>query len=470
MPRWRLFVCVLLPFAAAYYVSYIFWLISPLIASSLAKDLNLRSSDLGLLGSSYFLALMAAQLPIGALIDRHGPRRVQSLCLMIAAAGGAIFALAGTFPVLMLGRAMIGIGVATILIAGLKSIAIWFPPDKVATANGLLVSIGALGAITATVPAGFLIDVYGWRLVHLGLAVVAAICAVVIFAIVPEPKRKPLRRESSATLHVIYADRRFWKLAPLSATCVGTAWAMQGLWAVPWLSEVEAFDRQTVIRHLFFMAGALCVGATLFGMASDHLRKVGFATKSLFGYIALLSIVAELSILLRWPIPSYLCWALVALMGASGVLSHTMVASYFQKEASGRANTALHLSHLGAAFIVQWATGAIVDLWQVRDAVHPAEAYQLAFAVNLAAQAAAMIWFVWPETERLSLRLPPATTPALLWHAFRPQSPISPYYEARREWIAQLATAKAHRANWRLAALSSSSLFVVLMSLVVHGR
>ncbi len=469
MPRWRLVVCVLLPFAAAYYVSYVFWLISPLISGTLARELSLSSSDLGLLSSSYFVALMAAQLPVGALIDRHGPRQVQGFCLMVAAAGAVVFARGDTLAVLILGRIMIGLGVATILIAGLKSIAIWFPQSHVATANGLLLSLGALGAITATEPAGPLIDVFGWRLVYLGLAAAAAIYAVVIFAIVPEPGRKPLRRESSVTLHVIYADRRFWKLAPLSAACVGTAWAMQGLWAAPWLSEVEAFDRQTVIRHLFVMAVALGVGATLFGFLSDRLRRFGVAAESLFGCIALISITSELSIVLRWPIPSYLCWAVVALMGASGVLSHTIVASYFPKEVSGRANTALHFLHLGAAFVVQWATGAIVDLWQVRNAVHPALAYQAVFAVNVALQVAAMIWFVWPETERLSVQFPPAPTPALLWQAFSPQSPISPYYDARREWILQLAAARAHRANWRLAALGSSSLLVVLMSLVVHG-
>ena len=365
---------------------------------------------------------------------------------------------------------MIGLGVATILIAGLKSIAVWFPSNKIATANGLLVSFGALGAITATEPVGFLIDEFGWRLVHLGLAVAAVFCAIVIFAIVPEPRRKTPRRESSATLHAIYSDRRFWKLAPLSAACVGTAWAMQGLWAAPWLSDVEAFDRQTVIRHLFVMAVALGVGATLFGFLPDRLRRFGVAAEALFGCIALISISSELSILLRWPIPSYMCWSLVALMGASGVLSHAITMSYFPVEASGRANSALHLLHLGAAFIVQWATGAIVDLWQVRDAVHPAEAYQVALAVNLAVQAAAMIWFVWPETERLSVQVLPAPAPALLWQAFRPQSPITPYYEARREWALQLATAKAHRANWRSAALGSSSLFVVLVSLVVNGH
>ena len=116
MPYWRLVVCVLLPFAAAYYVSYVFWLISPLISTSLPRDLNLSSRDLGVLGSSYFLALMVAQLPLGVLIDRHGPRRVQSICLMIAAAGAVIFALGDTLAVLIVGRIMIGFGVATVLI------------------------------------------------------------------------------------------------------------------------------------------------------------------------------------------------------------------------------------------------------------------------------------------------------------------------------------------------------------------
>ena len=197
---------------------------------------------------------------------------------------------------------------------------------------------------------------------------------------------------------------------------------------------------------------------------------MGLATESLFGSIVLISIMSELSILLRWPISSYLCWALVALTGASGVLSHTIIASYFPIEASGRANTALHLLHLGAAFIVQWATGVIVDLWQVRNAVHPADAYQAAFVVNVAMQAAALIWFVLPDTGRISVQAPPPSRPALARQALRPQSVISPYSEARRVWIFQLAVAKTHRDSWRFAALGSSLLFVALMSLVFIDR
>ena len=470
MPHWRLVVCVLLPFAAAYYISYVFWLISPLISTSLAKDLNLSSSELGVLASSYILALTVAQLPLGVLIDRYGPRLVQSVCLMIAAAGAVIFALGDTLAVLVLGRIMIGFGVATILITGLKSIATWFPPNDVATASGLLVSLGAFGAITATEPAGQFIDVFGWRLVCLGLAAAAAICALVIFAIVPEPKRSPPRRQDTTTLVDIYKHRRFWTLAPLSAACVGTAWAMQGLWAANWLSEVESFDRQTVIRHLLVMAMALGVGALLLGSLSERLRKLDIAPEALFGCLALISILSELSILLHLQISSYLCWAVVALMGASSVLSHSMVVSYFPKEASGRANTALHLLHLGVAFIVQWATGAIVDLWQFRNAAHPAQAFQAAFAIDIAMQAAALIWFVRPAAERLSFGAKPVPTSALLQSTIRPQPPSTPYTDARREWIFQLAAARAHRDSWWLAALGSSSILVALMGLVASGH
>ena len=152
------------------------------------------------------------------------------------------------------------------------------------------------------------------------------------------------------------------------------------------------------------------------------------------------------------------------------LLQVPLFAGMLQRQASGRANTALHLLHLGGAFIVQWATGVIVDLWQLRNAAHPAEAYQAAFAVNVAMQAAAMIWFALPDTGRLGVQVSPARTPALLWQAFQPQASIPPYNEARRQWNTELAAATAHRDSWRFAALGSTSLSVVLVGLVVHGR
>ena len=76
---------VFLPFVAAYYIAYLFRTINAVMAAPLTTELGLAADDLGLLTSVYFLTFAAAQIPIGILLDRYGPRRIQSVLLVVAA-------------------------------------------------------------------------------------------------------------------------------------------------------------------------------------------------------------------------------------------------------------------------------------------------------------------------------------------------------------------------------------------------
>jgi Major Facilitator Superfamily len=78
---------VFLPFVTGYYLSYLFRTIQAVMASSLATELGLSAGDLGLLTSVYFLTFAAAQIPIGMMLDRYGPKRVQSTLMVVAALG-----------------------------------------------------------------------------------------------------------------------------------------------------------------------------------------------------------------------------------------------------------------------------------------------------------------------------------------------------------------------------------------------
>jgi sugar phosphate permease len=118
MWNWRAIVLVFLPFAAGYYLSYLFRTINALISAQLTAEFALGAEDLGLLTSVYFLTFAAAQLPIGVLLDRYGPRQVQSALLLVAAGGSALFGAAQGFVPLVLARALIGLGVAAALTAG----------------------------------------------------------------------------------------------------------------------------------------------------------------------------------------------------------------------------------------------------------------------------------------------------------------------------------------------------------------
>jgi len=387
---------VFLPFVAGYYLAYLFRTINAVMASPLAAELGLGASDLGLLTSVYFLTFAAAQIPIGMLLDRYGPRRVQSILMVVAALGSALFAASENFSMLLLGRALIGLGVAAALTAGMQALVLWFPRERVPLLNGLMVMLGALGAVTATWPAELLVASIGWRELFGLLSALTAVCAILVHFVVPEAA--PItNKATSVGLKKVYADPRFWRLAPLSASCIGTAWALQGLWAAQWLADVDGLDRAGVVEHLFIMAVALSVGAVGLGIAADRLRRRGIGPETLLGGVATIFVAIQLALILRLPLPSYLLWSGVAATGAATVLSYAILADYFPKELTGRANGALNLFHIGTAFAAQYATGLVVQQW-IPDAGHyPESAYQTAFALNVVFQIAAWIWFMMPQ-------------------------------------------------------------------------
>lgn len=398
----QLMLRVFLPFVAAYYLSFLFRTINATIAGSLTSEFNLSAGNLGLLTSVYFLTFAIAQIPVGILLDKYGPRRIQSVLLGAVAAGAALFAAADNFWLLLAGRALIGLGVAAALTAGLKALVIWFPKERVPLLNGLMIMLGALGAVTATLPADALLAEIGWRRIFELSAAISACSAILIYLVVPEasPATSIAGGSSNLGLGTVYSDRRFWRLAPLSAGCIGTAWALQGLWVAPWLTDVGALDRTSVMRHLFVMAVALSLGALLMGLAVDRVRRRGIGPRALLGSVAVVSILVQLGLILRLPLPSYFAWAVVASVGAATVLSYSILADYFPNELAGRANAALNMFHIAGAFAVQYGIGLVLQCWIPHDGHYPEIAFQSAFGLNIAVQVGTWFWFMLPVRPR----------------------------------------------------------------------
>ncbi|QDW39841.1 MFS transporter [Bradyrhizobium sp. KBS0727] len=388
--------CVFLPFAAGYYLSYLFRTINALISGRLSSDTGLGTADLGLLTSVYFLVFAAAQIPVGILLDRFGPRRVQSALLLIAAAGAGLFSISTGLLSLLIARAMIGLGVAAALTAGLKSIVLWFPRERVALLNGYMIMLGSLGAVTATAPAEHLLAWMGWQQLFEILAATTGATAVLIYFVVPERVIIPSTASIPVTLNSVFGDRRFWRISPLSATCVGSAWSLQGLWASPWLTDVEGLDRASLVGQLFIMSIVLSAGAWLFGTTVHCIRRRGFGAETILAVVAVLFIAAELALILRVPLPSIWLWSVVAIAGAATVVSFAVIADYFSPELAGRANGALNVLHFGWAFLAQYATGLILEKWSTEDGHRSILAYQVAFGLNVAVQIAALVWFALP--------------------------------------------------------------------------
>ena len=110
----------------------------------------------------------------------------------------------------------------------------------------------------------------------------------------------------------------------------------------------------------------------------------------------MLFILAELSLVLRVPLPSILPWSVVSVVGAATVLSYAIIADYFPDRNRRPCQWCFEPLHFGWAFACNTESGSSSDNGRLQDGHYPMIAYQAAFGLNLTIQATALIWFALP--------------------------------------------------------------------------
>src|SRR6266581_4377679 len=173
-------------FAAAYMLSYTYRTVNAVISPELTAALGISASSLGLLTSAYFIAFASMQVPAGILLDRYGPRRVEPVLLVIATLGALAFAAADNLAALTAARACIGAGVAVCLMAPLKAIATWYPPERQPSLGSWMMFAGGAGALLSTTPLVAALTVLSWRGIFVVLAAATLAVAIAIAIVVPD--------------------------------------------------------------------------------------------------------------------------------------------------------------------------------------------------------------------------------------------------------------------------------------------
>lgn len=382
------------PFAVGYFLSYLLRNANAVISPELRGDLGLTAADLGLLTSAYLLAFGAFQLPLGILLDRYGPRRVEAALLLLCAAGCALFAAGTALPQLAVARALIGLGVSACLMASFKAFSLWFPIERQASLNAAIMAAGGLGALAASSPLGALLPVLGWRGIFHALAALALIVAALIFTTPDKPAaagRESLRQQL-AGLAGIFGSRAFWRFAPQTALIVGGFMALQGLWAVPWLMTVEGLTREQAAFHLSLMAGAMLTGFLSIAFFVHRLARAGLPPARLLALGMAGGLLATLGIVLGVG-PSWLLWPALGLVFSVGNLAYALLSQQFPLALAGRANTALNLGAFAGAFGIQWLFGIAVDAGLAAGLAAP-DAYRASLAGLLVMQTAGWGWYM----------------------------------------------------------------------------
>jgi len=397
--RWRVFAILGLIFM----MSVFFRVSMAVSAKDLAGDLHLGADQLGVLSGIFFYAFALAQIPLGPLLDRFGGRKMISLTGVITTLGAVVFASAPSYPVAIIGRTLLGIGTACVLMGSLKIYTNWFTVQEFPAVSGFMIAAGNLGNMLATAPLAYAVTSFGWRLTFFAFSFLQAGAALTVYLVArdapawpdsPLPAAAPADGEIVSQLaawRTLFRTPTFWLICLLAFFWYGNYMVLQSLWGGPYLMEAVGMSRVQAGQTLMFTSLGLVLGSLVLGKTID--RMAGSLKKTIMAGQAVILLAMTVMLGPAEQLPRPLLSAVFFLIGlASGtaVIIYPLVRTLVPHQFAATAMTGVNLFLLLGAAVVQHIMGIYIASFPKGPLGYPAGAYHGAFLIPICGLAVAL--------------------------------------------------------------------------------
>ena len=295
--RWLIFWIL----AFGYIMVYFHRLCPAVVAEDMRRDLTAGGGLLGLLGSAYFYPYALMQLPAGLLSDSWGPRKTITLFFCVAFVGSVILGMAPSVYVAILGRTLVGLGVAMLFVPTLKVLAEWFRAKEFAMMTGILMAMGGIGSYSAATPLAYISSWIGWRQSFVLVGIFTLVLGGLVWTLVrdrpadmgwPSPAANSGPAAESIDImqgvKMVLSLPRFWPLSSWFFFTCAIFFSFIGLWGGPFLMQLYDLDKAKAGHILSMAAVGMIVGSPILSFLSNNLfkaRKPVLILSSVFMFI-----------------------------------------------------------------------------------------------------------------------------------------------------------------------------------------
>src|SRR6056300_175693 len=357
-------ITIFIVFALGYFISTLLRAITATISPELVSEFNLTSGELGLLGGGYFLGFASVQIPLGYLLDSKGPRKIVSYFLSLSIVGLILFATAQNLTMLLISRILIGIGVGACLMGPLTAYRIWYQDETQQRANSWMLMVGAIGMLSSSLPVQFFLPIIGWRMIFITLALLTIFCIILIIFFIPNWNKANIQSNSNdnGSLKEIWNNSFFKSLVPMGFFNYGGLFAIQTLWAGPWMIKVSGYTPEQSANGLFLIYFSLLLSFLSWGYLVPKISKNVSDAIRLLKFGAPLNLIVLAFIIYLGPKAGAYHWAFFAVSSVFLSLTQPAVGMAFSLSNAGKALTSFNLLLFIGAFALQWIIGVIIDL------------------------------------------------------------------------------------------------------------
>lgn len=341
---------------AAYVLSQFYRAFLAVLAPVLQADIGATPAELATASGLWFLAFAAMQLPIGASLDRFGPRLTSATLFAVGAGGAAVLAMAQSAGAVQVAMALIGVGCSPVLMATYYIFARAFSPALFGTMAAATIGFASLGNIASSLPLGAAIAAFGWRETMWGMAVLTAAVALALAMLVRDPPR--VGEAGTGSVLDILRMPAIWPILAMMAVCYAPQAGLRGLWVGPYFAEVHGYDALQIGQVGLWFGLAMVAGNLAYGPAERL-----FASRKWVIFwgnaVTVACLVALWATADASPVVATILMVGIGLSGASFGIVIAHGRAFFPPHLMGRGVTLLNLFGILPIGIAQLITGGI---------------------------------------------------------------------------------------------------------------
>lgn len=315
-----------------YAYQYILRVMPNIMLDDIMQQFNISAATFGQFSGFYYLGYSLMHIPVGIMLDRYGPRKVMTGCILLTVAGlmPLLFATYWVYPIV--GRLLIGIGSSAAILGVFKIVRMTFSEAQFARCLSLSVTIGLLGAIYGGGPVSYMRECFGYFSVLQGMAVGGIILAAIAYWIVPDSTCAP-RGAVMANIKQVLGNKRVIWACVSAGLMVGPLEGFADVWGCVFLKRVYGMEQAVAASLPSMIFVGMCFGAPVLSFIGE---KTGSFVATIIGAGAVMSVCFALLLSLKM-IPEAIsaCFVLVGIASAYQILAIYKASTYVPDEVAG---------------------------------------------------------------------------------------------------------------------------------------
>ncbi len=342
-----------------YAYQYILRVMPNIMLQDIMQQFDISAATFGQFSGVYYLGYSLLHLPVGIMLDRFGPRKVMSGCILLCVVGllPLLFATHWAYPIA--GRFLLGVGSSAAILGCFKIIRMTFSEARFPRMLSLSVTIGLIGAIYGGGPVSYMRDSFGYLSVVQLFAVAGVVLAAITYWMIPNVETEE-RASVISDIKEVLSNKRVVLSCLFAGLMIGPLEGFADVWGTAFLKQVYGFEGALAASLPSFIYVGMCFGSPVLNLIAE---RAGSYLATVIG--SGLAMAVGFSLMLCTGLsPSFLSisYVIVGVCCAYQILAIYKASTYVREGVAGLTTAVANMIIMTFGYLFHAIIGKVVDV------------------------------------------------------------------------------------------------------------